>query len=375
MADFEDALSPTWDNLLEGQRQPDRRRRAARSPSSSADGRVYRLNERDRHPARPPPRLAPAREARPRRRRPDLGQPVRLRPLLLPQRQAPARAGQRALLLPAQAGEPPRGAPLERRLRLGPGPARHPARHDQGHRADRDHPRRLRDGRDPLRAARPLAPGSTPAAGTTSSASSRSSATDPDFAPARPRPGDDDRALHARLHRAAGQDLPPPRRPRHRRHGRVHPQPRATRRSTRPALAKVREDKQREAGDGFDGTWVAHPDLVPVATEVFDAVLGERPNQVERQRDGGPASAGASCSTSPCPAATVTEAGVRNNVSVGIQYLESWLRGDGAAGDLQPDGGRRHRRDLPLPDLAVAPQRRHAGRAASRSPATSSGVC
>ena len=51
------------------------------------------------------------------------------------------------------------------------------------------------------------------------------------------------------------------------------------------ALAKVREDKVREAGDGFDGTWVAHPDLVPVATEVFDGVLGERPNQVERQRD------------------------------------------------------------------------------------------
>ena len=51
------------------------------------------------------------------------------------------------------------------------------------------------------------------------------------------------------------------------------------------AFAKVREDKEREAGDGFDGTWVAHPGLVPVAMEVFDAVLGERPNQRERQRD------------------------------------------------------------------------------------------
>ena len=48
------------------------------------------------------------------------------------------------------------------------------------------------------------------------------------------------------------------------------------------ALAKVREDKERESGDGFDGTWVAHPDLVPVATEIFDGVLGERPNQLER---------------------------------------------------------------------------------------------
>src|SRR3954466_9447679 len=51
------------------------------------------------------------------------------------------------------------------------------------------------------------------------------------------------------------------------------------------ALAKVREDKERESGDGFDGTWVAHPDLVPIARDVFDAVLGGRPNQVERQRD------------------------------------------------------------------------------------------
>ena len=51
------------------------------------------------------------------------------------------------------------------------------------------------------------------------------------------------------------------------------------------ALARVREDKERESGDGFDGTWVAHPDLVPVATEVFDAALGERPNQVQRQRE------------------------------------------------------------------------------------------
>jgi malate synthase len=51
------------------------------------------------------------------------------------------------------------------------------------------------------------------------------------------------------------------------------------------ALAKVREDKEREAGSGFDGTWVAHPDLVPAATEVFDSVFGDRPNQVDRQRE------------------------------------------------------------------------------------------
>jgi malate synthase len=96
------------------------------------------------------------------------------------------------------------------------------------------------------------------------------------------------------------------------------------------AIAKVREDKEREAGDGFDGTWVAHPDLVPVATEVFDSVLGARPNQVERRRD--EVSVGASDLLDVrVPGGEVTEDGVENNVSVGLQYLESWLRGVGAA--------------------------------------------
>jgi len=98
----------------------------------------------------------------------------------------------------------------------------------------------------------------------------------------------------------------------------------------RLAMEKVREDKEREARDGFDGTWVAHPDLVALATECFDAVLGERPNQLERRRD--------EVQVRPeqlidvaIPGARITEAGLRLNVSVGIQYLESWLRGNGAA--------------------------------------------
>jgi malate synthase len=96
------------------------------------------------------------------------------------------------------------------------------------------------------------------------------------------------------------------------------------------AMARVRDDKERESGDGFDGTWVAHPDLVPVATEVFDSVLGERPNQVERQREDITVEAGDLLDVA-VPGADVTEDGVRNNVSVGLQYLESWLRGVGAA--------------------------------------------
>ncbi|TMB47484.1 MAG: malate synthase A, partial [Chloroflexi bacterium] len=98
----------------------------------------------------------------------------------------------------------------------------------------------------------------------------------------------------------------------------------------RVALAKVKEDKDREAGDGFDGTWVAHPDLVPTATEAFDRVLGDRPNQLERQRPEVSVTA-AQLVDVKVPDGTITENGVRMNVSVGIQYIESWMRGVGAA--------------------------------------------
>ena len=95
------------------------------------------------------------------------------------------------------------------------------------------------------------------------------------------------------------------------------------------ALAKVREDKEREASQGFDGTWVAHPDLVPVAMESFDAVLGARPNQIDRQRDDVHTTAADLLNVAATPG-EVTEDGLRNNVSVGIQYLAAWLRGSGA---------------------------------------------
>jgi len=96
------------------------------------------------------------------------------------------------------------------------------------------------------------------------------------------------------------------------------------------ALAKVREDKVREAGDGFDGTWVAHPDLVPVATDVFDGVLGAAANQVERQRDDVDVSA-SDLLDLRVEGGEITDDGLRTNVSVGVRYLESWLRGVGAA--------------------------------------------
>ncbi|HWG56373.1 MAG TPA: hypothetical protein VNT58_07615, partial [Gaiellaceae bacterium] len=97
----------------------------------------------------------------------------------------------------------------------------------------------------------------------------------------------------------------------------------------RNALAKVREDKEREASQGFDGTWVAHPDLVPVAREAFDRVLGERPNQVGRLREDVRADAAALLDVASTPG-EITAEGLRNNVSVGVRYLGAWLRGAGA---------------------------------------------
>ena len=96
------------------------------------------------------------------------------------------------------------------------------------------------------------------------------------------------------------------------------------------ALAKVREDKERESSDGFDGTWVAHPDLVPVAREIFDRVLGSRPNQKDRRRVEFAVTARDLIDVR-IPGGVVTERGVRANVSIGLSYLASWLAGNGAA--------------------------------------------
>jgi malate synthase len=95
------------------------------------------------------------------------------------------------------------------------------------------------------------------------------------------------------------------------------------------AMGKVRQDKEREAGDGFDGSWVAHPGLVGLCREMFDAVLGERPNQLGRLREE------VSVSTEQLldiasAGAEVTEAGLRNNIAVALRYVDAWLRGSGA---------------------------------------------
>ncbi len=98
---------------------------------------------------------------------------------------------------------------------------------------------------------------------------------------------------------------------------------------TERALAKVREDKTRESTDGFDGSWVAHPDLVPICREVFDSVLGDAPNQLGRQRYDVHVTAAELLDVKATPGA-ITMAGLRNDISVGLQYLASWLDGTGA---------------------------------------------
>ncbi|HLS44271.1 MAG TPA: malate synthase A, partial [Ornithinicoccus sp.] len=103
---------------------------------------------------------------------------------------------------------------------------------------------------------------------------------------------------------------------------------RSSEEATAAALQKIREDKEREAGDGFDGSWVAHPALVPTCTQVFDETLGERPDQRDRRRDDVRVSASDLLTAEPDP--VVTEAGVRTNISVALRYLAAWVTGTGA---------------------------------------------
>ncbi|HUZ35066.1 MAG TPA: malate synthase A [Streptosporangiaceae bacterium] len=98
---------------------------------------------------------------------------------------------------------------------------------------------------------------------------------------------------------------------------------------TEIALAKVRDDKNRESSDGFDGSWVAHPDLVALCKEVFDAALGDRPNQLDRLREEVSVTGPDLLAVDKTPG-VITEAGLRSNVSVALQYLATWLGGNGA---------------------------------------------
>jgi malate synthase len=101
--------------------------------------------------------------------------------------------------------------------------------------------------------------------------------------------------------------------------------------ANRRAIEAVEEDKRREAGAGFDGTWVAHPDVVSVAQKAFDDVLKDKPNQIDRQRPDVSVAAAQLLDAGATPGA-ITEAGLRGNIAVAFQYISFWLSGRGAAG-------------------------------------------
>ena len=245
-----------------------------------------------------------------------------------------------------------RGPAVERRLPHGPDGPRHSARHDQGHGAHRDHSGRVRDGRNPLRTARTHRRASTAAAGTTSSASSRSSAT------ARTCVLPDRAQVTMTTHFLRSYSLllikTCHRRGAHAMGGMAAQIPiKNDPAANEPALAKVRADKEREATDGHDGTWVAHPGLVHVAMEVFDAAH-VRPEPALPPPQGSARSPPPTCW--PCPRGTITREGLRTNVDVGVAVSRSLAARQRLRADLQPDGRRRHGRDLPRPDLAVDPR-------------------
>ncbi len=246
MADFEDANTPRWDNNIQGHlnlRDAIRRRIDYVSP----EGKAYKLNEktavlfvRPRGWHLPEKHVLIDGAA-------DLRRHLRLRDVLLPQREGARRARQRSVLLSAEAREPPRGAAVERHLRDGAGRARRAARHDQGDGADRDDPRRVRDGRDPVRAARALRRSQLRPLGLHLLVH-QEVPHQPRLLPRRSRARHDDDALHEELRGVAGQDLPPPQHPRDGRHGRADSRQERSRRERRG----VREGEGRQGARGDD---------------------------------------------------------------------------------------------------------------------------
>ena len=326
MCCLEDALSPTWANVVAGQaavRDATRRTLEFTSP----EGKRYALGDE----------LATL-VVRPRGWHLDErhvhvdGRPVSasLFDLALYLRWNGPRVGgarQRALRLPREAREPARGGAVERRVRRragGGGPA---ARDDPRDRPDRDDHRVVRDGGDPVRPARALGRPQRRPLGLHLQRHQEVPRRPEARAPG-PRGRDDGRAVHARLHRAARARLPSPRRARDRRHGGVHPEPR--RRRQRAGLRARAGGQGARGGSGLRRHLGGAPGLVPLAREIFDAALGDRPNQKARLREDVVPDAAALLSLDRTPG-EITLKGVQTNVSVGLRYLDAWLGGVGAA--------------------------------------------
>ncbi len=352
MADFEDANSPTWEQLHRRPDQPVRRRAPHDRLRRSRDGKAIRAERQDRRADGAAARLASAGEARARRRRADVGALFDFGLYLLPQRQGAARRTAPAPISICRRWRATSRRGCGTRSSCGAGALGMPRGTITRHRADRDHPGRLRDGRDPLRAARPFA-GLNCGRWDYIFSFIKKFAEDPAaFCRTAAQVTMTSHFLRAYsllliktchrrgVHAMGGMAAQIP----------ISDDPAAN----EAALDKVRADKLREAGDGHDGTWVAHPGLVPIAKEVFDGEM-PRPNQIARLRED----------------VQVTAADLlavpqghdhRGRPAPQHQRRHPLYRGLAARqrlrAALQPDGRRRHGRDLPRPDLAVDPPRR-----------------
>ena len=327
MADFEDSLSPTWDNVVNGQinaRDAVRREITFENP----DGSVRTLNENIATLLIRPRGWHLGEKHVTGRWRADCRLDLRLRHVHVPQRCRARRSRHRSVFLPAQAGVAPRGAALERRVRQGAGRPRRAPGQRPGDGADRDASSRVRDGRNPLRAAYHSAGLNAGRWDYIFSAVKRFKSQPTFTLPDRVQVTMTTpfmraytellvRTCHKRgAHAMGGMAAFIP--------SRRDPE------INEIALTGVRADKERESTDGFDGTWVAHPDLVSVAREIFETNLNGARNQRERMREDVSVDAGDLVSLDQS-GGTVSEAGVRLNISVALQYINSWLNGVGAA--------------------------------------------
>ena len=358
MADFEDANYAHLGQSDRGPDQPPRRGAPTRSPSTSPERQALRAERQDRYAAGAAARLAPAREACPGRRRADVGLAVRFRPVSssTTRRSCWRGAPVRISICRSSRAISKRGcgttSSFTRSTTLGL-----PKGTIQCDGADRDDPGRLRDGRDPLRAARSFRRSQLRPLGLHLSFIKKF-AQRPGLRAARPRSGHDVprtscaptsrlliKTCHRRdVHAMGGMAAQIP----------IHNDPAAN----EAAMEKVRADKQREAGDGHDGTWVAHPGLVAIAKEIFDR--DDAAAQPDR-------AASARTCTSPPPIFSQARGhDHRGGSARRTQCRHAAISKPGCAARLraalQSDGRRRHRRDQPRPDLAVDPPARQARR-------------
>ena len=326
MADLEDASSPTWSNVVDGQRNlydAVRRTISFQNP----DGREYSLERRNRHPPGPAPRLAPQRTPHHGRRRACLRQPVRLRALFLPQRPGADQPRLRPLFLPAEAAEPPRGSALERRLHLRPGGPRHPHGTVRATVLIETLPAAF-EMEEILYELRDHAAGLNAGRWDYIFSAIKTFRNEGEALPDRaqvtmtvPFMRDYTQLLVQTCHSAARTPSAA---------WRPSSLRAATRQSTRwpsPRCGRTRSGRPATASMA-PGSPTRDSSRSP--SRIFDRVLGDRPHQKERQRDDVQVDAG-ELTDLAVPGGQITEAGVRANVSVALQYINAWLQGTGAA--------------------------------------------